>query len=307
MTMDRDPEWSDWRVFLAVARYGSTLGASRALRISQSTASRRVAALEEALQVRLFERHARGYALTDAGAAVLPAAEELESRAAAAESIARVHARTLAGVVRITTEEVFASFLLVPMLRDLHDLHPRIGIELDSAKEIRDLAGGEADIALRTTIHSQAEGVVGRRLVRDDWTLYCSRTYAAAHGLPATIDDLQSHDIVGGGGGGLWRIYSAWLDELGLLQRVSMRYDSSAGLMAAVKAGLGVAILPCIIADADLDLLRCLPPRTDHRRELWLLTHERVRRTPAVRTVVDFLYDRLVQHHREIEARQAPA
>src|SRR6476660_4694241 len=72
--MTRDPEWSDWRVFLAVARQGSTLAAGRSLRLSQSTAARRVTALEEALGVKLFERRAHGYRLTQAGDAVLPLA-----------------------------------------------------------------------------------------------------------------------------------------------------------------------------------------------------------------------------------------
>jgi DNA-binding transcriptional LysR family regulator len=84
--MTREPEWSDWRIFLAVARHGSTLGAGKALRISQSTAARRISALEEALGVRLFERRAHGYRLTDAGTAVLPMAEALEGAALAAET-----------------------------------------------------------------------------------------------------------------------------------------------------------------------------------------------------------------------------
>jgi DNA-binding transcriptional LysR family regulator len=262
-----------------------------------------VIALEEALNVRLFERRAQGYRMTDAGEAVLPIAEQVETAAEAAESLALAHGRTVGGTVRITTEEVFAVSLLAPMLRDLHELHPNVGIELDSSKEVRNLAAGEADIALRTTTQPQAEGVVGRRLLRDDWTLYCSRGYAAVHSLPATVEDLLTHNIVGGGGGGLWRVYSAWLEELGLKHRVSIRYDSSNGLMSAVKSGVGVGILPCIIADADPDLLRCIHPRQDHKRELWLLTHERVRRTPAVRIVVDFLYERLMKHSEAIRGR----
>ena len=115
--MARDPEWSDWRVFLAVARHGSTLAAGKALRMSQSTAARRVTALEEALAVRLFERRAHGYRLTEAGAAVLPMAEALEGAALSVEAQARAQARAIGGTVRITTEEVFANSLLTPWLR----------------------------------------------------------------------------------------------------------------------------------------------------------------------------------------------
>jgi DNA-binding transcriptional LysR family regulator len=203
--------------------------------------------------------------------------------------------------VRITTEEVFAVTLLTPWLRELHAEHPEIRIELDCTRELRDLGSGEADIALRSTSSAQPEGLVGRALQSDDWALYCSRDYAAQHGLPESRRDLLQHNIIGGGGGGLWRIYSAWLEEMGLLHRVSMHYDGSNGLLSGIKSGLGVGVLPCIVARADPDLLQCLRPVCQHDRKLWLLTHERVRHNPGVRLVTDFLYERLARHIRATE------
>jgi DNA-binding transcriptional LysR family regulator len=295
------PDWNDWRIFLAVARAGSTLAAGKSLRISQSTASRRISALEEALDVRLFERRAAGYRLTEAGQAVLPLAEQLEASALATEDFSRSHARELSGTVKLTTEEIFAHTLLAPLVRELHERYPKIRIELDTSSNLRDLGGGEADIALRSTSKTQAAGVVGRVLAADDWALYCSADYARAHGLPQQPHDLLRHNIVGGGGGGLWRTYSAWLDHLGLQERVSIHYNSSGGLLSAVKAGIGIAALPCLVADADPDLIACLRASTNHKRLMWLLTHERVRRSGAVRTVIDFLYERLSAEVRRVE------
>lgn len=302
--MRREAEWSDWRVFLAVARAGSTLAAGKALRMSQSTAARRVSALEEALEVRLFERRAHGYRLTEAGAAVLASAEAVEAAALEAEARARAQARILGGTVRITTDDVFATTLLTPMLRDLHALHPEIRIELDSASELRDLGAGEAEVALRSTSRAQSEGVVGRMLVADDWTFFCSRAYAAEHGLPTSQAELAGHNIIGGGGAGTWRLYSAWLEAMGLLNRVSMRYDGTTGLLSGIKSGLGIGALPCLVGRSDPDLLQCLPPPRTHQRMLWLLTHERVRQVPSVRLVVDFLYKRLSRLVREVEAAE---
>ena len=94
---------------------------------------------------------------------------------------------------------------MAPLLRELHDLHPDIFIDLDTSHVLRDLGAGEADIALRSTKSPQPAGVVGRRLCIDDWTLYCAREYAARHGVPKTVDELRSHVLVGGGGGNLWR------------------------------------------------------------------------------------------------------
>ena len=83
-----------------------------------------------------------------------------------------------------------------------------------------------------------------------------------------------------------------------------MEQGSATGLLAAVRSGLGIAALPCMVADAMPDLLRCFPP-PDEPRCMWLLTHERVRQQPAVRAVIDLLYDRLTAHVRGLEQRRA--
>ena len=300
-------DWNDLRYFLSVADHGSTLAAGRALRISQTTVARRIAALEQAIGLPLFDRRQAGYALTPAGDALLDRARAVEHAASGFGEAAAAQARDVSGTVRLTTEEIFANTLLGPMLRELHELHPGIVIELDTAREIRDLGAGEADIALRSTKSGQQAGVVGRRLCIDDWTLYCSRDYAARHGVPKTVEELKSHALVGGGGGNLWRAYEAWIHELGLDEQVAMHHGTSTGLLSAVRSGFGIAVLPCIIADDEADLIRCLPPRRDHGRVMWLLTHDRVRHAPRVRVVIDFLYERLARHIRELEARRATA
>ena len=298
-------DWNDLRFFLAVARGGSTLAAGRALRVSQTTVARRIAALEEAVKLTLFEKRQAGYALTPAGIELLAQAEAVEDAALKFDSAASASTRDLSGNVRLTTEEIFAVTLLAPLLRELHDLHPDILIELDTAQAIRDLGAGEADIAMRSTGQTAGNGLVGRRLCDDDWTLYCSRDYAARNGVPANTDDLRNHAIIGGGGGNLWRHYQAWLRSLGLEDQVAMHHASSTGLLSGVRSGFGIAVLPCVVADAEPDLVRCLPPKSDHGRSFWLLTHERARHTPRVRTVIDFLYERLSAHVRGLAAQKA--
>ena len=90
-------------------------------------------------------------------------------------------------------------------------------------------------------------------------------------------------------------MYHAWLEANGLLGNVTMHYDTATGLLSAVRAGFGLATLPCTVADADPDLLRCLAPARDSERGLWLLTHERVRHVPRVRLLIDFLAERLAR------------
>ena len=300
-------DWNDLKYFLAVADRGSTLSAARAMRVSQTTVARRIAALEDAIGFPLFEKRQAGYALTPAGETLLERARQVDVAASAFSEAAAAEGRDASGTVRITTQEIFAVTLLAPMLRELHELHPEIHIELDDSHSFLDLGEGEADIGLRSAVSDLGSGVVGRRLGDDDWTLYCSRDYAAKHGVPKTRAELKKHAFIGGGGPKLWNAYSAWLHQLGLDDRVIMHHASAMGLMSAIRSGLGIAVLPAIVADAEPDLIQCTPPRSDHGRSMWLVTHERVRHTPRVRVVIDFLYERLTNHIRMLEKQRSAA
>jgi len=288
-------DWNDLRYFLAVARKGSTLAAGRELNVSQTTVARRISALEEAIDVPLFERRPAGYALTPDGETLLPKAEAVETAARGFGDGAAAEVRELRGTVRLSTEEIFSVTLLAPMLRELRQLHPDIVIDLDASVEVRDLGSGEADVALRSISRPPPAGVVGRRLCEDNWSFYCSREYAARSGVPRSFRELRNHELIGGGGGNLWRVYSAFLEKVGLSDKVAMHQASSIGLLAAVRSGFGIAVLPCLVADDDPDLVQCMPPNYKHDRVMWLLTHERVRHSPRVRVATDFLYERLKQ------------
>lgn len=296
--------WDDLRYFLAVARTGSTLGAAKALKVSQTTAARRVAALEEATGLHLFERRQAGYALTAAGRALIAEAEAVERAARVFEAAAAAHGRDVTGAVRLSTVEVYAASLLAPLLGELRALHPGIRIELDTTETIRDLAAGEADIALRGGHSLSDGGLVGRRIGRDPWTLYCSRAYVEANGLPRTMAELARHPIIGGGGDKVWPMYRRWLQHHGLEDAVVLEHGSTSGLLSAIRAGLGMAVLPSFMADREPDLIQVVPPPDGDGMELWLVTHERVRHVPRVRAVMDFLGDRLQRLARETPAAQ---
>ena len=281
-------DWNDLKAFLAVAETGSTLSAAQALRVSQTTVARRIAALEAATSLNLFERRQAGYALTPVGEAMLASAMAVRDAANRFGEAAGARSRDAGGAVSLTTMEIFAVTILPPILRDLRAAHPSIHIHLDTSDEPRDLAAGAADIAIRSSKQPMGAGLVGRRVADNPWTLYCSRDYADRHGIPHTRDELAAHPFIGGGGG-VWEPYQAWLRQYRLEESVVMQYDSGSGLLAGVRSGMGLTILPAFLADREADLIRCIPPKSEDTTGLWLLTHERLRHVPRVRLVLDFL------------------
>jgi DNA-binding transcriptional LysR family regulator len=297
--MSASLDWDDLRYFLAIARSGSTLAAGRTLRVSQTTVARRVAAFEARLGLVLFERRQAGYALTPAGEALVSEAEAMERAAGAFAEAAGAQSREARGTVCVTTLELYGVTIMAPILKDLHDAHPGLMIELDMTDQRRDLGAGEADVALRAERQSSDIGLVGRRVGTDSWTLYCSRDYAAAHARPHSAADLREHPIIGGGGEKIWPRYRAWLQRLRLEEAVTMQASSGTGLLAAVRAGAGLAVLPSFVADRDPELVRCLEPIAGDEYGLWLMTHERLRHTPRVRAVMDFLAGALTRLSRQ--------
>lgn len=281
-------DWNDLKAFLAVAETGSTLSAAQALRVSQTTVARRIAALEEATGLNLFERRQAGYALTPVGDAMLASAVAVRDAADRFGAAAGARSRDAGGTVSLTTMEIFAVTILPPILRDLRAVHPGIHIQLDTSDEQRDLASGVADIAIRSSKQPTGAGLVGRRIADNPWTVYCSRDYADRHGIPHSREQLAAHPFIGGGGG-VWEPYQAWLRQYGLETSVVMKYDTGTGLLAGVRSGMGLTILPAFIADREPDLIRCIPPKKEDTTGLWLLTHERLRHVPRVRLVLDFL------------------
>lgn len=282
-------DWNDLRFFLAVAETGSTLGAGKTMKVSQTTAARRIAALERDLGLSLFERSPAGYRLTPVGEAVLEKARAVEATAAEFADAAASQARDLSGTVKLTTIDIYALTFLAPILNRLHEALPAIRIEVDTSQETLDLAAGEADVAIRTRPDPKGGGLVGRRIGDNRWTVYCSRNYADAHGVPRSREALAGHDFIGGGGTNFWPPYLAWLRANNLEDAVTMHHGTGMGILSAVRAGAGLAVLPSFFADRDPDLIQCLPPHPDDEGGLWLLTHERLRNVPRVRAVLDFL------------------
>ena len=298
-------DWNDLRCFLAVLRDGTTLAASRRLGVSQSTAARRIAALETALGLELFDKRPSGYTPTEAATALLPLAETAETALEAFAATASAHRRGMIGVVRLTTNDVFASAFLLRALGEFRTSYPAVRVELVTSDRFLDLAAGEADVALRAGAPPTDRGLVGRRLAVDRWSVYCSRAYMEANGAPRRAEDMAQHPVFSVDDAFPRSPTVEWVERHVPPQAVALRQNSISGLFASLKSGLGVTMMSDFVAAGDPDLVLCFTPDIQDHNEIWLVTHERLRKTPRVRALMDFLGG-FFTARRQAEAQSAP-
>lgn len=171
---------------MAVARTGSTLGASRALNVNQTTVAWRIGVLEQAIGTKLFDKRHSGYALTEPGVELRATAECIEVEAKAFAEQAGALGRRISGVIRVTTNEGLANAVMAPALSAFRKLHPEVRVDLVVDERRLDLTRGAADVALGTGARPTESGLVARRLTPMAWAAYCSRDYAGTTRLPDT-------------------------------------------------------------------------------------------------------------------------
>jgi DNA-binding transcriptional LysR family regulator len=292
-------DWNDLKFFLAVARDGSTLAASRTLKVSQATVSRRITLFEEAVGVELFARHASGYALTARGEAILPLAEAVEAEAARFAAGIEAENRRLSGRVKLTTVESAVSGWVIPALARLRESHPGIEVEVIANDRNLDLASGEADVAIRFGQQPTGDTLIVRRLTALQETVYASRELVTRLGRPANAADLSRYPLVADVNASR---FNNWLTREVPEGRVVQRVNSISGLLASLKTGIGAALLPCMIGDGARALVRLMPPIPELTTDCWLVTTDQVRRQPHIRATIDAV----VSHIELINAQPGP-
>jgi len=267
--------------------------AARELGVNQSTVVRRLAQVEDAAGVELFDRKQSGYTCTALGRAMVETAEHIEAEMRTLQHRLEAAGRTVSGIVRFTTAETIANLFAGPWIHDYHAQNPHVRIELFTGDSRLDVARGEADIALRAGSRPEGAGIVTRKLLDLGWSVYCSEEYAAKHGQPATRADICKHSIIGMEGPMALLPGPRWLAEAAPGAAVRFSSNSLSNLLFSLRAGLGIATLPCLSGDREPDLLRCMPPVPELDSELWLIVNEDLKSAPAVRSFADFVAEQV--------------
>ncbi len=289
--------WDDVRIFLAVARTGQILAASKRLGLNHATLSRRLTSLEEALKSRLFVRRTNGCELTAEGEVFLASAERMETEMLSVQANLGRTDTAIAGTVRVGAPDGFGVSFLAPRMGRLIERHPELKIQLVPVPRSFSLSQREADIAI--TLERPEQGrLVSAKLTDYTLGLYASRSYAEVNGQPANVEALKQHRRIGYVED---LIFSQSLNFTGEVMRnwnAAFEISSATGQTEAVLSGAGIGILHDYIARQNPELVRILPD-ISIRRAYWTTFHESARELVRVRTVSDFLQE-LVAAERHI-------
>lgn len=280
--------WNDLRVFLAIAESGTLAGAARMLGQNHSTIFRRLNALEEDMNVRLFDRLPEGYSLTPVGERLIELANQAD------EAFQQIDRELVGqdllptGKVRVTSAPNITRTVLAAAATKIRKAYPGIVLELAAGDSDYDLNRREADIALRATL-SPPQHLVGRKLMDLDWWL--CRSSAARTKPPKSINDLSKLKDLSliGADADLMRLpVFQWLEkEFG--QSVIARSNDLSTIAAMAMSGMGYAVLPSDQNEKGLERVLKIP---NAEGALWILTHPDLRNVARIKVV----WDALIEH-----------
>jgi len=284
-------DWDDVRYFLAVARGGSVRTAAERLAVNHSTVLRRIAQLEARLGAQVFEKLPSGYRLTDAGEEIVEFAVQMEASSNQLETRVFGRDQSVRGPLRVTLAPTLATHLLMPDFAEFARRHPEIEMEILSYGDLLNLTNREADVAIRVVYDRNAlplnlHGLKGPELFG---SVYLSRDLLKSWraGVPERVRWIAnaSYEL------------PQWARESEVLAAdVPFMTTDGEAQIAAVRQGLGMAMLDCFVGDADPSLARA-PGAPVHRHgALWLLTHGETRKTRRVWLFTEFLSRRLAAH-----------
>jgi DNA-binding transcriptional LysR family regulator len=291
-------DWDKLRVFHAVAEAGSFTHAGDTLNLSQSAVSRQISALEEALAVPLFHRHARGLILTEQGESLNQTVREVFAKLAMTEALLTESRDKPAGRLKVTTTVGFGSNWLAPRLLQFLELYPDVTVSLLLDDGDLDLAMREADVAIRMHPPKQPD-LIQRHLFEIEWHICASPDYLAKAGTPATLEDLDKHKVI------LFGDFHPpvpdinWLAHAGRRagspRRAVLEVNNLSAMAQIIRAGLGIGALPGWMAN-DMDgLVKLLPEAPRPKVDCFFVYPEELRHSKRVAVFRDFLLSRLQQ------------
>ena len=281
-------EWSDLRVFLAIARVGTLGAAARKLGQSQPTMGRRLRALEAAVGHTLFQRTGEGFVLTDEGASVLGHAERIEEEVLAFRRQLAGSEAELEGLLRLSSSDWFGTFMLAPVLAEFSRRHPRVCLELLTDARLYSLPRREADLVFRIRPFDEPE-VISRRLMHITYALYAPAGSAAAFqpgdgaGLKVITMDIAFSGMPD----------AVWLKRVLPNAAVTCRSNNREVQAQLCAGGAGLAVLPRPLGDTTPGIVALMVDDPPPGRDTFVGYHRDLRRLNRMRELLGLIVERL--------------
>ncbi|UNC16008.1 LysR family transcriptional regulator [Acidiphilium multivorum] len=287
-------DWDKLRVFHAVAEAGSFTHAGDVLNLSQSAVSRQISALEEALAVPLFHRHARGLILTEQGEQLNRTVRDVFAKLAMTEALLAESKERPAGRLKVTTTHSFGVVWLAPRLRAFLKQYPDVSISLLLDDVDLDLAMREADVAIRMHPPRQPD-LVQRSLGEIRWQIFASEDYLREAGkTPERPEDLDDHRLILFGDRKPPVADVNWIASIGrpdgAAQRAgALEVNSLQAMLVAIRSGIGIGAVPDYLTEDTTGLVRILPEVKAPKIDMYFVYPEELRNSKRVSVFRDFL------------------
>ena len=290
-------DWDKLKIFHTVAEASSFTKASTILNLSQSAISRQIQSLENDLKIKLFERHARGLALTDNGKYLFKTAHEVITKLKEVESNLSEEKDKLNGKIAVTTVVSFGTTWLTPRIQEFMSLHPNIEVELIFDDKELDLSTRQADIGIWMRRPKQLN-YIQKKFVNFNYHIYGSTQYLEKNGYPKNINDLNKHKFITYGRGAPSPVFNPdWALKLGVKdnkkRKPAMKVNSVYGLLLAVQSGVGLAALPDYIAFNIPNISRVLPNESGPQTETHFVYPESLKNVARVTAFRNFIFTKV--------------
>ncbi len=289
-TTPRISNWSDIQYVIATAKLGSFHAAAAALETNQSTVGRRVARFEAHLGTKLFERHAGGMRLTAAGQTFYGKAMRMAEVASDIESSLQALDTRLSGTVRVFATEGVAYLWLVPVLAEFCREHPGVKIDLATHREWLDLLSLDTDLAVFIE-RPKNPRLVASKIVKVPHSLFISKAYEERFGRPRSLEDLGEHQFIDYVPYHVCADFAGWTERILPVFSAPLVVDSAAVYLAAIRAGMGIGLLPNFYKRAAPDLIS-LPLATGCALTLWLVSRPMANKLHRTQLLLKFLRER---------------
>jgi DNA-binding transcriptional LysR family regulator len=290
-------DWNLLRSFLAVVETASLSRAATRLGLTQPSVSRHMRELEALLGETLFDRRPSGLVPTSRAQSLYEIARGMDLLARRAEESLGDAEENITGVVRVTTSEAFGVHVLPMWLATLLEDERELEIELHVSQRTENLIRRDADIAVRF-VRPEQDGVIAKRVGQVRLGLFASKAYLARFGVPASLEDLAAHLVVGtdkqisahGPATGAAHGPGPMGSMANPRTRTRFRTDSVLTRLAAVEAGMGIGPVLEPLAAARPQLQQVLADQLVFpSMEIWLCGHDDLKRSARIRRVYDYL------------------